>query len=228
MKRDFICRGNDAERWSALSFPRITWRYDLNWFQTSSLVAGSSVLAALVTQGIGWIRDRQKVQTDAALSALYLAIALESYANTCSKLISESELFDSSDEMFGSAHGNIEPLPNFSEDIDWKSLGITVAEQVMSFRVEVDTTRSMITGLWEFEGEEEIVPFVREKAAALGMKAIILAAEIRKAHQIRLVYYDDGEWSMKRHLEERYADYCRKREVREKRDSLFDAAPAGA
>lgn len=175
------------------------------------LFAGSSVLAAFVNQGIGAFRDRRKLKREAAFSALYVAIALEDYASTCSSLISDSENHDASDGNAGAAHGNVAELPAFPASVEWKQFGIKSTTDAMSLRVDVDNTRAMIRGLWDFDDEDRIVPLVKEESARLGLDAICLAIALRRDWKLARVEYGPG-WSVKAHLEERLKRYTDQRE----------------
>ena len=106
-----------------------------------TLVAGSSVLAALVTQAVAALREGRNRSRDASLSALYLAIAFESYAGDCSSALGESEAYEASNHHAGAAIGNVPDLPEFPSSIEWKPLGIQHTTKAMSFRVEVETAK---------------------------------------------------------------------------------------
>lgn len=177
-----------------------------------TIVAGSSVVAALVTQGTTVVRDWWKSERDGKFSALYLAIALEDYADKCSSLISDSQNYQNSDGHAGSPRGNLDHMPDFPSAIEWKPLGIKDATKAMSFRVEVASTQSMISGHWEFGDEEDVPPVVREEAARLGMKALDLAIALRKKWGIDPVDYS-GEWSVKTFLSTKYDEHVKKRKA---------------
>lgn len=187
-----------------------------------TLVAGSSVLAAVVTQGLGELRERLRFSRDGAFAALYLAVALESYADACSNLITDSENYSASDGHAGTARGNLDDLPPYSEEVDWKAFGISSTTEALSFRVEVESTQSMIRGHWEFGEEEDVVPVVREEAASLGLKALNLAAGFRRKWKIAPVIYD-GNWNVRSFLEGRLARYLEERRLREERNAQLTA-----
>lgn len=179
-----------------------------------TIVAGSSVIAAIVTLGVNILRDWKNARRDAKFSALYLAIAFEAYADKCSDLLSDSLNYDSSGGHAGMARGNLDDMPDYPDSIEWKPLGIDDATKAMSFRVEVDSTKSMISAEWEFADDEDVPPVVREQAARLGIKAIDLAVSLRKKWGIEPVSYD-GEWNVKAFLNEKYTDHVTKRKARE-------------
>ena len=167
-----------------------------------ALVAGSSVLAALVTQGVGIARDWWKANKDGSYDALYLALALESYAGTCASALSESETYESSEGHAGSPHGSVPDLPDYPSSIEWKPLGIKQTTDAMSFRVEIETAKAMIHDHWEFLDEEDVVPLVRERVARLGQKALNLAIEFRKAWNIVAADYGD-DWNVKDYVDDK-------------------------
>jgi hypothetical protein len=187
-----------------------------------ALVAGSSVLAAFINQGITIAKDWWTVRRDASFSALYIAIALESYASDCAADVSDSENHEYSNGHAGSPKGNIRDLPDFDSNIEWKPFGIKRTTQAMSFRIEVETTKTMIRDMWEFDDEDGIVPLVRYEASRLGSKALALAIELRDQWNIDPVDYT-SEWNVKKYLEERHAEYVRDRKLREARNQILGA-----
>lgn len=184
-----------------------------------ALAAGSSVLAALLTQGLSSLRDWKKRKEDSGFALLYLALALESYANTCSDVISESELWDDSSEHAGSPQGNIPELPEYPANIEWKTIGIEFTTDALSFRVDIEARRTMFTGEWEFGDEDTIVPDVRLEAARFGKEALRLAAEFRKSRKIAAAKYLNSEWNVPTHLDDTLQKYTKRLEDRRKSEA---------
>ena len=179
-----------------------------------ALLLGSSVLSALINQAWTQIREHSKENTQSAFSALYVAISLESYASECASLIQDSTNFENSHGNAGSAKGNIAEFPNYPEGFDWVALGIKLTTKAMTFRVDVETTRTWFKGAWEFGDEDDIVPEVREQAALLGSKALALASELRRKHDIAPISYDDG-WNIGEYLKTSHAEHVEIRLARE-------------
>lgn len=185
-----------------------------------TIVAGSSVIAAAMTQGVGIVRDWYKAKRDAKFSALYLAITLESYADECATLIGDSQNHENSNGHAGAAHGNLADLPEYPAAVEWKPFGIKDTTKAMSFRVEVDTRKASFSGHWEFGDEEEIVPLVREEAARLGVKALTLAASFRESWGIDPVDYS-AKWNVQDYLKDAWESHVKKREAYEKVQQQF-------
>lgn len=187
-----------------------------------ALVAGSSVLAALVTQGLSAWRDRRGTNKDAAFSALYMAIAFEAYANECASLIGDSENHESSDGAAGTAHGNLPLLPPYPEEVEWKAFGLKRTTRALSFRTEVDSLRAMISDHWDFLDADDIVPLVREEAAKLGAKALDLAADLRRSKHIEPMT-ETGDWSVRDFLARKKEEYEEARKLREEQNRRWNA-----
>lgn len=191
-----------------------------------ALVAGSTVLAAFVSQGFTVLREAIERKRQSAFSALYLAIGLESYASKCSTTISESETYEASAESAGAPHGNLPDLPDFSPSIDWEPLGIAATTKAMSFAVEVKNTQAMIRGAWEFSDEDDVIPEVREAAARLGCKALMLASELRQARGVAPVEYT-GDWNVVQFLEMKLGEYAERRRKRDDANRRFNEEMLG-
>lgn len=187
-----------------------------------TLVAGSSVLAALVSQGVAAFRESRKTNKDGSFAALYLAVALESYASNCASVLSDSENYQSSGGHAGSAHSTVPDLPDYPTSIEWKPFGIKQTTQAMSFRVEVESAKAMLSEYWDFVGDEDdVVPVMRQETARLGKKALGLAIDFRKEWKIPSVDYS-ADWNVKTYLNERVEKYEQDRKIREERNQKFN------
>lgn len=183
--------------------------------QIITLVATSSVVSALLTQGLAWLREWLGEAKQAKFASLYIALALEAYARTCATDIGESETYEASSEAAGVPHGNLSELPELPE-VDWRAFGIKQSEQAMGFRVEIDNERAMIRDLWEHEDEDTVVPVVRELAAKLGLKALALSENFRTQRGLTLPD-QSGEYSTKNFLARKHREYAEKRTREEER-----------
>ena len=180
------------------------------------LIAGSSVVSAVVTVGVGWLRDKVKSSGAGDFAALYLAVALEEYAAQCSSMISESENFDGSDGNFGVAWSNLPKLDEYPAKANLEALGIKYAQPAMNFQIKVDSYRAHLTGLWEFD-DEETIRLARRFAAELGVEALELSGNFRRARGLMPRIEVHEGWSMSDDLKtrkKRYDDLEREREQR--------------
>jgi hypothetical protein len=187
---------------------------------TLGLVIGSSVIAAIFTQGIGWARDWFKENKTSSYSALYLAMAFEAYGRACSRQISDSETYEASDGQAGESHGFLPEIPDLPKEIDWESLGIATTEEALALPVLVATTNSAIGSTWDIGEPEAALEQMREAAAEIGLKAFALAGIIRRRQKIPALAYSSG-WSAPEHLAKRKAEYVA---LRDKREALHRAS----
>lgn len=180
---------------------------------TIGLVAGSSVLAAALTQGSSVVRDWLKRRRDAAFSALYAALTLEEYARQCSGYVSDSETYDASHHAAGAPRGSLPDKPVFAETIDWNALGVETTTDCLSLLVEIDMADQKIAAEFEFGDDDSGVAEMRRAAVDIALRAFALACSLRLAHRVKALKLD-AEWNFTIYLEERkqrYADLAAKR-----------------
>lgn len=173
-----------------------------------TLVAGSSVLAAVVTQGVSWLRDHMKSKSNREFATVYLVAALEGYAAEASNAISDSENYETSDGQIGRPVSNIPALDTFPDAIDWRALGPETTKQMLSFQVNLESVRASIAFDWDVVGDDDlIVPRVREKTALVGLKALQLAAALQGQHNGEPIDLANPDWSVKSALQDDLAKY---------------------
>ena len=193
-------------------------------------IGTSSVVAALVTTGVTWLRDQLRTKKDDKFSALYLALTLEAYGAECATFLSDAETWISSHEAAGEAHGNLPELPPWPSDIDWKALGIDDTTRALTLAAAIASTRSYVSGLYEYDDEDAFLSF-REKTAAMGKRALQLAQELRFARTLKPAE-PASDWLVENYLDERTAEYAeirrRDRERQAERKAEFGEEPGAA
>ncbi len=180
------------------------------------------MLAAVVTQSVTWFRDKWNERREADFSALYLALALENYAASCAEQIGESEIYEESQGAGGSAQNNVNPLPNYPENINWKAWGIKGTTDALSFRLAVDEARSRVSSEWQNGDDDLAINLIREEVAELGTQAIELAAKFRRYQKLKALK-DSARWSPHESLVRKRDKYQRKSADRIRRNSEFNA-----
>lgn len=143
----------------------------------------SGVLAAVLTQGVAWLREWLGESKEGKFAALYLAIALEAYADACSTLIYDSHNWDSSSGNTGREVGQIDNLPDYPA-VNWKTLGIEDTVAAMSFRSDVEFAQGQLTYMHEFSDDQDIVEQARVSAANVGLTAALLAKKFRSDNKL--------------------------------------------
>jgi hypothetical protein len=146
--------------------------------QIITLAAGSSVVAAILTQAAAIFREQSSEVKEGKFAALYVANALETYAEACSTAIYDVKNHESSNGEMGAAHTNIMSLADYPT-VNWQALGIGYAESAMNFRTEVDATREAIRFLWDVDFDDAVIDRVLEDSAELGLRAFQMATQLR-------------------------------------------------
>ncbi|MGB3469760.1 MAG: hypothetical protein WBA51_02935 [Erythrobacter sp.] len=202
----------------------------LTSLQIASLVAGSSVLAAVVTQGVSWFRDHLKSKGNSDFAKVYLIAALEGYAAEASNSISDSENYEASDGATGRPVSNIPTLDAFTDKIEWRALGADTTKQMLRFQVDIEEVRASISFEWDVIGDEDfILPTVREKTALVGLRALQLAATLQGTPEVAPIALADPDWSVKSALEADHNKYEGLRLGREARQQkMVDELSANA
>lgn len=173
----------------------------LDWMKLWPLVLTSSVVAALLTHGLGLFKDWLNRNRDADFAALYVALTLEDYASRCASVVGDIGTFWSSSGNAGTTHGNVPELENFKGEIEWKALGVKLTSKALSFRVSVGHTREMLTDLSQHVNEE-IIEEARDQAVKLGLEAIAIAEAFRKTRRLGAAL-QVSDWSTQKWLQEK-------------------------
>ena len=185
---------------------------EIGTWQVIGLVAGSSVLAAALNQGVTLVSGMVTRERDKNFGRLYLALSLEEYASTCSDVISQSEAYEASDQAAGSPQAYIPPLAPYPETVNWTVLGLAATNRLLAFRVEVEAIRAQIRDSLEHDvqaGVEE----TRTYSAAMGLKALNIARTLRTEAGAPLPVLD-LEWSIEEYLDSKHDQYIAERRTR--------------
>lgn len=151
----------------------------VGWLQIIALVAGSTVLATLLSQGITILREWRGMRRDARLSALHLALVIDQYAEACSGAVADIENYRSSRGNAGEEHVQLPPLPPYPEDMNWRALDMRSATDVLSFRVSVERANGQVADAAAFGMPHDCQNEVVRLGIELGLKAVQVAKEIR-------------------------------------------------
>lgn len=185
---------------------------------TIALVAGSSVIAAALTQGTSVVRDWLKRRRDAAYSALYAALTLEEYARQCSSYVSDSETYEASSHAAGAPRARLPDKPVFADSIDWNALGVETTTDCLSLLVEIDMADQKIAAEFEYVDDDAGVAEMRRSTVDIGLRAYALAASLRKARGVEALKLDP-EWNFVIYLSERKQHYIELAEKRAERNA---------
>lgn len=170
--------------------------------------ASSSLTVAVLTQTFTVVRERLTHRTDQRLSALHVALMLESYGGECARVLGDKETFIDNQGHHGQDWTMIPALPEWPTAIDWKRLGIKNTERVFALRVGVEAAKGRIADHYDFDPPDGGDSDVIDEAIRLGLQALTLAADIRV--EAKLTPSIKGEWPIDRYLAERRDDRAAK------------------
>jgi hypothetical protein len=174
--------------------------------------ASSSLAVAVLTQTFTVVREKLAHRTDQRLSALHVALSLESYGGECARVLGDKETFIDNQGHHGQDWTTIPALPDWPSAIDWKRLGIKNTEKVFALRVEIDTAKARIADHYDIDPPDGGDGDVIDEAIRLGLRALSLAADIRT--EAKLNPSTRGEWPIDRYLAERRDDRTEKLQQR--------------
>lgn len=175
-------------------------------FGTVGLVATSTVLAAILTAVVTWVREGLATNKAGNFAALYLSMALETYAADCSSMLWDVHNHDDSHGEHGAPHRNIPKMAPYPEEINWEALGLQYAQPAMQFQIDVENDRANLSGLWDFD-DEQAIHDARVCAADRGLEALELAGNFRRSRGLKPRKVADDGWSVDANLASRQAEY---------------------
>ena len=170
--------------------------------------ASSSLAVAVLTQTFTVVREKIAHRTDQRLSALHVALTLESYGGECARVLGDKETFITNDGHHGQDWTTIPALPDWPAAIDWKRLGIKNTEKAFGLRVEIDAAKARIADHYDVDPPDGGDSDVIDEAIRLGLRALALAADIRL--KAKLDPSIKGDWPIDRCLAERRDDRAEK------------------
>lgn len=152
----------------------------LSWVQIITLVAGSSVLAAILTQLLAALQEHLRRRRAASFLAIRMATILEKFAEACMSIIGD---FDTFEQSFGAAGARTTKLPNleaFPDDADgWRALPTSLTANALSFPNHVAAGQERISFTWSVADEHSAWDDCKDECTKLGLAAWEMAHALR-------------------------------------------------
>ncbi|WP_431024180.1 hypothetical protein [Halomonas sp. H5] len=147
---------------------------------TSAVVA--TIAGALIN---AWLESRRE-RHSTRFEALSAAVTLEGYAITCAEAISHNDIAEQSLGHAGAFMGSVPEFPTISVPAGFlKPEKAKVADKLMVFPQEIRQADQWVGLQWDFTAEVEAVREAAvEQSAQMGLSAIELASNIRKAFNL--------------------------------------------
>jgi hypothetical protein len=157
----------------------------ISWTDILKVALSTGIVAALINQGITWLRDWRKesstIQRNATYLALRVAVILEQFAIMCADVIGDNVLYRDSDGHAGKSHGSLPPLGEYPTDADWKSVDPAFSARALALRNEIFLSDGAIAFVWEVD-HDTVQGACNEHAGKCGYRAWQLAVDLRKRY----------------------------------------------
>lgn len=190
--------------------------FDLTQVSLTSIitvVGSTGVLSAICTHSLGmfrdYLKDRKAKKSAASYAALRLAVTMEAYTLSCAKRASDIQNNHCSGGHAGTRHYSLPELKAYPDDIDWKALGPTCSDQLLSFPNGIAHWNTVIHTANEHGGfPDEDGSFECDGYCALqGLKAWNIAVSLRKKFDLAPVAFPDGMWDIVKYLKHSEAQF---------------------
>lgn len=168
-----------------------------------SLFAGSSVVAALATQGLTIWREWSARRRAGKLAALRLSLLLERFAEDCLTRLNEAKDLERGDATYEDKDPTNNPLlnwvapPNYPADLDWVALGTEDTVKAHEFRIAADHTKHTVMAdyLYGSRDPDPAIDDAWKHLPDLGLRALALARRLRQSRGIFLEATDHRRWT---------------------------------
>jgi hypothetical protein len=142
----------------------------------------TTILTAAAGVGLNhFFVQRPALKRDARYLAQRLAIILEKFAVDCATSISENDMHDSSGGHAGTRHMSLPAIASFPAEADWKAIAPDLMDRVLSMPNELALASQAISFWWDVVGDEDSMQTeANEQAGECGLKAWLLAVDLRK------------------------------------------------
>lgn len=159
------------------------------------VAVASGLLGAVLTQCLVWIREALISRRSRHYSALRLALMCERYALDCASDIELRTGHHAEGDSILPSGMKLPALPDFPDDIEFRSLPASLVEPVFSLGVEVRFSENALSYLSERLNGEELVDEYLAAVAVRGIQAWELGRSIRKHIGLSNAVLDLGDWN---------------------------------
>ncbi len=176
------------------------------------------LLGSLIVVGKDWWFVRQRRSEDTYYSAVRLSAVLEQYALKCTDVVGDDGTAcgepagrTEHGESFNEPQVSLPPGPTYPDDIVWRSLPPDLMYRALALPNAALNKDRYIANAAEHSGPpdyDELFEARHRAYAQLGLEAVELAEELRKAHGIVEMRWSqwDGDWNPTTLFDERLAE----------------------
>lgn len=158
------------------------------------ILFSATVISAVVSQGITWLRDwrkdSQQLKQAANYSAVRIIHQLESFALACANDIDSTMNAKFSNGNVGKYILDIPSIGSFPDDIEWKSFDAKLVIQIFDLRNDIKIRQKTINDVWDVCPENAAQEFFSQSCQC-AYSAWVLAQLIRKSYKFKSINLDD-------------------------------------
>ena len=171
----------------------------MDWTATITIVLGSSVLGALLTNAVSWLtRKRDRSRRNGYL-ALTLAHSFEMYASACLDSISDHDAYYDSEGSAGKPVGK--PPSAFSlPDESFRDFDLKLLDSVLAFPQIVIFATDEVLFTADVCGPEEAQEICYKNTVELANQAISIADKLRSFYRLSPRDLKFGEFDLRKAL----------------------------
>lgn len=148
-----------------------------------TIVAGSSLVSALVTLGVDARRRARASRQNNILLALRLAFLLEGYTVKSVSILSDHDLASQTDGHLGKHIGAVPDMPPLPDD-DYRTFGQELLSQLLEFPQRIDMAKDEAAFCFDIDGNIEAVESMRKNTASLAQSALDLSRKLRQEYKL--------------------------------------------
>ena len=139
--------------------------------QLSQILTGllGAVVGSILTQLFTFFRYIWNKKDEGRFAALSLALTLEAYASECTKPFYDLSNYASSSGASSEPAGNVPQLMEYPQT-NWRNLGMKHAITLLNYRVIVQSARSYVEGVADFDGTQGAWAEAAEKGSSWALK----------------------------------------------------------
>lgn len=179
----------------------------ITWQDIVKLAVTTGVLTAAVNQLLVWWREQHTEQnrqrSDASYLGLRIAVILEKFAIDCVDRIGDNQMHRDSGGHAGRSYTTLPELPEYPDDLAWKSIDQDLAARALTFRNELTLSDSYLSFSWDVEPED--APHACSlQCGRCGHLAWEVAVEIRKRYSLPAFEPSRAGWNIDSVLKEKH------------------------
>ncbi|BCA79288.1 hypothetical protein [Desulfuromonas sp. AOP6] len=174
----------------------------MDWSTIITIILGSSLLGAILTNISGWLVKRRERSNHATFVALNLAHLFEKYAYSCLSATEDHDTAESSGGYAGDYIQKILELPELP-DYDYRVFDLPILDKVFDFPQQIGFAAKNLSFAFEVLDGEDAVREGYKSCLQLAREALVIADAIRGKYSLEKRQLKFGEYSVRERLREK-------------------------